>query len=176
MILNKGKKVLQSSYFKFVFMSLIIFFVMDVIASNTIVKNIIKKDCLKYFKYSVNNKNFYSYELEKNCIAYETKRTVKTYNVITDKYGYRIGKKKDNYSKKDKIVFLGDSFTYGFGVNYEDSIIGFLKGKKTNYEFVNLAVPGYSPSILKVKLEQLIKRGIKPKAPLFRRTFNICFC
>ena len=49
-------------------------------------------------KYSVNNKNFYSYELEKNCIAYETKRTVKTYNVITDKYGYRIGKKKDNYS------------------------------------------------------------------------------
>jgi len=136
---------------------------MDVIASNTIVKNIIKKDCLKYFKYSVNNKNFYSYELEKNCIAYETKRTVKTYNVITDKYGYRIGKKKDNYSKKDKIVFLGDSFTYGFGVNYEDSIIGFLKEKKTNYEFVNLAVPGYSPSILKVKLEQLIKRGIKPK-------------
>ena len=61
------------------------------------------------------------------------------------------------------MVFLGDSFTYGFGVNYEDSIVGFLEKKKTNYDFINLAVPGYSPSILKVKLEQLLKRGVKPK-------------
>ncbi len=163
MILNKIKKVLKSSYFKFVFMILIIFFAMDVIASNTIVKNIIKKDCLKYFKYTLNNKNYYSYELEKNCTAYETKRTVKTYNVITDKYGYRVAQKKREYLKKDKVVFLGDSFTYGFGVNYEDSIVGFLEKKKTNYDFINLAVPGYSPSILKVKLEQLLKRGVKPK-------------
>ena len=137
MILNKVKKVLKSSYSKFVFMILIIFFAMDVIASNTIVKNIIKKDCLKYFKYTLNNKNYYSYELEKNCTAYETKRTVKTYNVVTDKYGYRVAQKKSEYLKKDKVVFLGDSFTYGFGVNYEDSIVGFLEKKKTNYDFIN---------------------------------------
>ena len=103
---------------------------MDVIASNTVVKNIIKKDCLGYLKYTLNNKDYYTYELEKNCTAYETKRTVKTYNVFTDKDGYRVGAKKDKDIKKDKIVFLGDSFTYGFGVNYEDSIVGILKKKK----------------------------------------------
>ena len=140
-----------------------IFFTMDVIVSNTIVKNIIKKDCLKYIKYTLNKKNYYSYELEKNCTAYETKRTVKTYNVFTDKNGYRVGKKKIINKANDKIVFLGDSFAYGFGVNYEDSIVGVLKKKKINYEFINLAVPGYGPSISKVKLEQLLHRGVKPK-------------
>jgi len=163
MIWNKVKFFLYSSYFQFILVSLVIFFIMDVIASNTLVKNIIKKDCLSYLKYTLNNKDYYSYELEKNCTAYETKRTVKTYDVFTDKDGYRVGAKKDKDIKKDKIVFLGDSFTYGFGVNYEDSIVGILKKKKINYDVINLAVPGYSPSILKVKLEQLLKRGIKPK-------------
>ena len=165
MFWNKLKNILQSAYFKFSLMIIVIFFIMDIIASNTIVTNIIKKDCLKYIKYSLNNKNYYSYELEKNCTAYETKRTVKTYNVFTDQNGYRVSKKKntDIKKKEEKIVFLGDSFTYGFGVNYEDSIIGAIKKKKINYEVINLAVPGYSPSILKVKLEQLLKRGVKPK-------------
>ena len=57
---------------------------MDIIFSNTIIKDIIKKDCLRYIKYTSDEKNYYSYDLEKNCRAYETKKTMKTYKVFTD--------------------------------------------------------------------------------------------
>ena len=57
------------------------------------------------------------------------------------------------------MVFLGDSFTYGFGVNYEDSIVGFLEKKKTNYDFINLAVPGYSPSMNLYKLKKYLNKS-----------------
>ena len=165
MNLRMIKFLFVTGYMKFFFMSIIIFFTMDIIFSNSIIKSMIKKDCFKYMRYTINNQNYYSYELEKNCKAYETKRTVKTYNVYTDENGYRVGSKKNinKVNKENTIVFLGDSFTYGLGVNYEDSIVGILEKKKINYEVINLAVPGYSPSILQVKLEQLLYRGIKPK-------------
>ena len=133
---------------------------MDIIFSNSIIKSMVKKDCFKYMRYTINNQNYYSYELEKNCKAYETKRTVKTYNVYTDENGYRVGSKKNininKVNKENTIVFLGDSFTYGLGVNYEDSIVGILEKKEINYNTLNLAVPGYSPVISKL-LEKLDK-------------------
>ena len=165
MHLYKIKNFFISTYFKFIFISVIVFFTMDIIFSNTIIKNTVKKDCLKYMRYVVNEKNYYSYELEKNCKAYETKRTVKTYNVFTDKDGYRVGLKKNKteYNRENSIVFLGDSFIYGLGVNYEDSVVGVLQQKGIKYNTINLGVPGYSPVISKVKLQQLVKTGIKPK-------------
>ena len=165
MNLHMIKFLFINGYVKFFFMSIIIFFTMDIIFSNSIIKSMIKKDCFKYMRYTINNQNYYSYELEKNCKAYETKRTVKTYNVYTDENGYRVGSKKNvnKVNKENTIVFLGDSFTYGLGVNYEDSIVGILEKKGINYNTLNLAVPGYSPVISKVKLEQLIKKGVRPK-------------
>ena len=50
-----------------------------------------------------------------------------------------------------KILFLGDSFTYGFGVDYEYSIPGqFSKKLNSDYEVINLALTGYSYIPLKL--------------------------
>ena len=137
---------------------------MDVIFSNTIIENIIKKDCIDYIKYSLNKTNYYTYDLKKNCFAFETKRTVKTYNVYTNEDGYRVSSNKKSIKNRDNsIIFLGDSFTYGFGLEYKDSISGILEAKKTNYEIINLGVPGYSPIISRFKLNKLLDKGIKPK-------------
>lgn len=154
------KKFSKSYYGKIFYRILIIFFLLDIIFSNFIIENIIKGDCFKYIKYSSNGKNYYTYELEKNCRAYESQRTAKTYNVYTDKNGYRVSAK--NETKENSIVFLGDSYPYGFGVEYENSIAGNLESK-INYEIINLSVPGYSPLILKYKLEKLIETGTNPK-------------
>ena len=81
--------------------------------------------------------------------------------MFTDNLGNRVAKNKlKNKEKKDKILFLGDSFTYGFGVNYEDSVPGKID-KKTNeiYEIVNFAMPGYSPSINLFKLNNYLKKS-----------------
>lgn len=158
-------KILFSKFSKIFYTLIITFVFMDIIFSNTIIKNIIKKDCFKYIRYSANEKKYYSYELEKNCKAYETKKTVKTYSVFTDLNGYRVSSvnKIKETKNNNSIVFLGDSFTYGFGLKYEDSVVGYLEDKNKNYNFFNLAVPGYSPLILKYKLKKLLESGIRPK-------------
>ena len=154
-------KIFFTSYFAKIFYRVIlIFFVLDVIFSNFIISSLIRGDCFLYTKYPANERSYYTYELEKNCRAYETQRTVKTYNVFTDENGYRVPAKRK--IKNNKIVFLGDSYPYGFGVEYEDSIAGILE-KKIDYEIINLGVPGYSPVILRFKLEKLIKSGVKPE-------------
>jgi len=146
---------------KIIIITLILFLISDFILSNTLVKYIVNKDCFKYLRYSLNNKKYYSYELEKNCSAYEVKKTVNTYKVYTDKNGFRVSKK---YIKKnkEKIVFLGDSFTYGFGLDYDDSVVGIIN-KKIDFETINLAVPGYGSSILLYKYKKLLNSNIKPK-------------
>ena len=126
---------------------LFFFLVVDFFVSKHTNLLYIKKDCFEYSEIKHKNKKYYSYELEKNCFAYEHKGTTPSYTVRTDGDGHRIGKKaKPN--NKNQIFFLGDSFTYGFGVDYEDSIPGQID-KKTNNKFkiVNFAVPGYSPSM-----------------------------
>ena len=148
---HKIKKIIYSNYAKIIYITVIIFLLMDIVFSNTIIQDIIKKDCLRYIKYTSNEKNYYSYDLEKNCRAYETKKTMKTYKVFTDNNGFRVsGENKENKKDKDNsVIFLGDSFTYGIGLNYEDSVVGILESKNIDYDIFNLGVPGYRPSILR---------------------------
>ena len=164
MILQKIKLIIFSKQLKIFYSIILFFFIIDFTFSNTIITNIVKKDCIEYSKYHLNNKNYYSYNLKKNCRAYETKKTVKTYNVFTDENGFRVSKNNKNFKKDDNlIVFLGDSFTYGFGLNYEDSVVGNLQKKNTKHQFINMGVPGYSPLILKHKLKNFIELGSRPK-------------
>ena len=86
-------------------MFVVIFFLLDFIFSKTIIKEMINKDCFKYTRYSLNEKNFYSYDLKKNCRAYETKKTIKTYNVFTDHNGHRVASK----NTKKTLVFTPDT-------------------------------------------------------------------
>ncbi len=158
------KSFLYSIYVRIFLITIIIFIIMDIIFSNTIIENIIRKDCIDYIKYSLNKINYYTYDLKKNCFAFEAKKTIKTYKVYTNKDGFRVSSKKKSIKNADNnIIFLGDSFTYGFGLEYKDSISGILDAKKTNYEIINLGVPGYSPIISRFKLTELLDKGVKPK-------------
>lgn len=62
-----------------------------------------------------------------------------------------------------RILFLGDSFTEGFGVDYEKSAVGFLgaifdeKGEKV--EILNAGVNSYAPSLHYKKLKQFFDNG-----------------
>jgi len=152
-------KILENFVFLFIF--LILFLISDYFISKHTSLFHIKKDCFKYLKFKNNNKNYLSYELEKNCLAFEHKGTTPSYTVITDSLGHRVGKKKlDQSIEKKKIIFLGDSFTYGFGVNYKDSVPGQIDKKTNNkYDVINFAMPGYSPSINLFKLNKYLNNS-----------------
>ena len=84
--------------------------------------------------------------------------------VKTDKNGFRINHLKDNsiYDKeplKEKIFFIGDSFTFGVGMDWEDGFVGILN-KQFNFKVVNAGVNSYSPTTYKFKLEGLIQNGL----------------
>ena len=67
--------------------------------------------------------------------------------------------KKKQKSKKYDIGFLGDSFTEGTGLVYEDTFVGILEKKLPNKKIANLGVSSYSPAIYYTKIKKLLETG-----------------
>lgn len=66
-------------------------------------------------------------------------------------------------SSEDSIALFGCSFTYGYGVN-DDQTFAFLIEKELNeYKVVNHAVPGYGTSQAVIQLRKLLNSGSRPK-------------
>ena len=146
--------------FVFIFTTVTLFLTLDILISKNTNLFKIRKDCFDYVKLEKSKKKYYTYFLSKNCLAFEHKGATPSYKVYTDSNGNRndtVGKK---INLEPKIIFLGDSFTYGFGVNYDDSIPGNISNKtKKKYEILNFAVPGYSPSMNYFKLKDFFKKN-----------------
>ena len=134
------------------------FLIFDLIFSNFIYKEKLnlRYDCFDYKNYSFNDIDYHDYRLLKKCEATEKQRTVKPYKVYTDDKGYRYSKKNREH-KLDNIVFLGDSFTYGYGVDYKDSFTGIIESKLDDHEIYNLAVPGYGIQKYYYQLNEFLK-------------------
>ena len=114
----------------------------DLIYSNFGSTKDVNYNCFQYFNLSSEQKKYHYYNLKKNCKATESQRTVVPYKVLTDKNGYRYsGKKRKNTDKN--IAIIGDSFTYGLGVKFQDSFPGIIENNLKEYEIYNLGVPGY---------------------------------
>ena len=118
---------------------------------------------------SQNNNRFdenYGYTLNKNLNSLINLNYInKSYKVISDKNGARISEKNLRDNNDDhKILIIGDSLSFGYGLNYEDTF-GYLLEKKLNTKIKNLSVPGYSTiqsyKVLKDKInnEELVIYG-----------------
>ena len=66
-------------------------------------------------------------------------------------------------SKEFDIAFIGDSFTEGVGVNYEETFVGRITSQFNDLNIANLGVVSYSPSIYFTKLKYLLDNGYKFK-------------
>ncbi len=128
--------------------SLIFFLSIDFILSKNTNLFKIQKNCFDYKKIEKDKIKYYTYLLSKNCQAFEHKGATPSYKVYTDNNGNRNFKNNKKGNLNPKVIFLGDSFSYGFGLNYNDTIPGIISKKiERNYEVLNFAVPGYSPSM-----------------------------
>ena len=133
---------------------LIFFPIFDVIASNFFLK-ISDRTCYVLEKHY--------YELKKDCSGKQQfKSSFPVINVKTDKYGLRTNKIRDKENEKEKILFFGDSMTFGVGIDYKKTFVGLLEDKFTNYDFYNFGVGSYSPSVHLYKLELAIKNKLLP--------------
>ena len=64
-----------------------------------------------------------------------------------------------NYESDFDVAFIGDSFTEGIGLEYEDTFVGLFK-KFTKLKVVNLGVSSYSPYIYRDKVIYLLENKL----------------
>jgi hypothetical protein len=86
------------------------------------------------------------------------------YKVCTDPSGF---KKNCAVSKPQRksfdVAFLGDSFTEGIGLPFEQTFVGLVAAQHPELNIANLGVVSYSPSIYLAKLKTLYAQGYQFK-------------
>lgn len=168
--MNKKKFILITVDFILLFIIIFLFLKIKIcIQKNEQGVSLIKLD-QKYFKFSSHNYLKYFYEPEVNTIknfypewlGYSVYNFL-NYDSLNERFNYEINKKNNTY----RITTMGDSFTYGFGVNTTDNYPELLENyfntrldclNYKNFEVINLGVPGYD---IEYTVERFIKRGKK---------------
>ena len=76
--------------------------------------------------------------------------------IFIDKYGFRSPQKNYYYNNSNDSVFIiGDSVTFGNGVEEDKIFVGRLRKEFKNINFYNTAVPGYNLKHFKYKLKEI---------------------
>ncbi len=87
-----------------------------------------------------------------------------TYHVCTNGSAFKDScTKKGVVEKSFDIAFIGDSFTEGVGLPFEQTFVGMVAAKFPELKIANLGVVSYAPSIYLAKLRDLYARGYEFK-------------
>jgi len=85
------------------------------------------------------------------------------WRVLTDADGMRVGASAD-VPTRCLVLWLGDSFTFGYGVDYEQSYVGLVAARDPQARHRNAAVPAYGPVQYRRVLEAALASGERPSA------------
>ena len=108
--------------------------------------------------------NFYDHDLKKSFRGNLEWSPGKTYLFCSNKNSFRTFCDKIDFDSKEfDIAFIGDSFTEGVGIDYEDTFVGRIENNFEELKIANLGVVSYSPSIYFTKLRHLLENGYKFK-------------
>lgn len=104
----------------------------------------------------------YHHNFVKNGISYESGR-LGDYTIYTNSLGFKDKSNRKISHKTDtqRIVFIGDSFTEGILLNYEDTYVGMIDSMLADkdIEVLNAGRVSYSPIIYWRKVKYLIERN-----------------
>ena len=85
-----------------------------------------------------------------------------SYRICTNAEGFKTSCEQKNSPKKQfDVAFLGDSFTEGIGLPYEQTFVGMVAANHPELRIANLGVVSYSPAIYLAKLKELFARGYR---------------
>ena len=88
------------------------------------------------------------------------------YQIYTNSLGFKDQSNRKVKFKDRNILFIGDSFTEGVGIKYEDTFVGLidseLKKKYNDIEVLNAGVQSYSTSIYLSKIHYLLNKKNLP--------------
>tara|TARA_B100000424_G_C22855704_1_gene456173 strand:- start:28 stop:1020 length:993 start_codon:yes stop_codon:yes gene_type:complete len=88
----------------------------------------------------------YGYRL-KNSATFMHKDYNISNKVILNKDGFRSFSETDSVDLgKKTILFIGDSFTFGQGVNFENTFVGQISDHYNSFQVINASAPGWGPA------------------------------
>jgi hypothetical protein len=104
----------------------------------------------------------YHHDLIPHAAIPEAKWGPDSYSVFTNSLGFRDREVRevDRVSQNCRIVFIGDSFTFGVGIDYQKTFVGIVDTelRKRGVEVLNAGVSGYCPSIEVRKVDHVIRQ------------------
>lgn len=88
------------------------------------------------------------------------------YSICTNSIGFKDATKRvvSPEPKGRRIVFIGDSFTEGIGLRYEQTFVGLIGARLAGLgvEVLNAGTVSYSPKLMYLKLDDLLRtRGVR---------------
>lgn len=87
-----------------------------------------------------------------------------SYRICTNGEGFKTSCEQKHSTKKEfDVAFIGDSFTEGIGLPYEQTFVGMVATKNPDLSIANLGVVSYSPAIYLAKLKDLFAKGYRFK-------------
>ena len=135
------KEILKIIFFNFFFIIIFIFIAESIL-------RILNLSQIQGYKVELLDKSLH--KIRKN-----TEGVVLGEKVYVDQNGYRIPFKEFTYSGKEKILFLGDSVTFGVGVKEEDSFVGIFRENFKIKKIYNLSLFGYQVSHISEQLNEI---------------------
>lgn len=108
----------------------------------------------------------YHHGLMPNFEGYETWGRLRS-KLVTNNLGFKDGRTRDVPAVADsrRILLMGDSFTEGVGLTFEDTFAGMLylagQQRAEKIEFLNAAAISYSPAIYYKKIKYLLEAGLR---------------
>lgn len=150
-------------FFKNLLFIIIIFLVSDVVFFY-FVPNDIKSNLYNNRAHRI--KSFYYHHDLRPMSSFYDQWGYERYKIYTNNLGFKDTSNRTIEFKNKNILFIGDSFTEGVGLKYEDTYVGlvekYLKKDNEDIEVLNAGVQTYSTSIYLAKIYHLTERKKLP--------------
>lgn len=134
--------------------------VVDIVAANVLIALNLYTPQRKIETYYRIKHDVYHHSLAPNISYSEGRWGPIGYRIDTNSLGFkdRSARQVPLSSDKYRIVFIGDSFTEGAGIEYKDTFVGIVDSRlsEKHIETLNAAVSSYSPIIYLRKVEHLL--------------------
>ena len=139
--------------------TILFFLVIDLLIGKNFYKKFIRKSFTDVDTVATIPDKFYDHKFK---TSYDDIVGDIRYRLCTDLNGFRTScDNKSRNNKKFDLGFIGDSFTEGVALKYEDTYVGIIESKLKNKKIANLAVSSYSPSIYFTKINYLLSKNYR---------------
>jgi len=101
--------------------------------------------------------DIYHHDLKKNLSQVQYWGNL-THKLCTNSFGFKSSCENIINKKDVDIVFIGDSFTEGIGLDYEDTFVGLFADSYPELRVANMGVSSYSPSIYRSKIQYYLEK------------------